>query len=375
MPKVRVLQVNIGTTVFGGVEKILYDIYKHIDRDKVQFDFLSPNGATYKICKSEIEKLGGKILDLKNNRRNLKEKILYDIKLHKFLKSNKYDIIHINSGVFFFCLQVALIAKINGVKKIIVHSHNNIKNSKIKGILIKILKPILNNIVDERLACSRLAGEAMFYKKSVEQGKVKIIKNGLEIEKFKFDKSIRDEYRKKMNLEENVIYGHIGRFELEKNHDFLIDIFYEIQKKQENAKLLLVGEGKLKDIIKEKVEKLNISDKVKFLGLRKDVNNILQAIDCFIFPSKYEGLGIVAIEAQTAGVYTVCSETIPIEAKISDKFKFINLEQTPEVWAKIIYENQCINNMEYRKEAYKNTIRNGYDINSVSEELEKIYLN
>lgn len=296
----RILQISIGSKVFGGVEKFLYEIYKKIDKQKIQFDFLSPNITSYGLYADEIKKMGGNIIELKIDRAGLKGKILYNKKLYEFLKSNEYDIVHINSGAFFFCLQVAFICKICKVKRIIVHSHNNIKMSNLKKTVKNLLKPMLNFLADDCLACSNSAANALFLHRKVKNGKVKIINNGIETDIFKFNEKIREEYRKNLNLEDKIVYGHVGRFDREKNHYFLIKVFNEICKVQKNAILMLIGEGKLENDVKKMVEELELNDKVYFLGVRKDVNNIMTAMDCFIFPSLYEGLGIVAIEAQTS---------------------------------------------------------------------------
>lgn len=371
----RILHIGIENSTFGGIENILYEIYKNIDREKIQFDFLSPYETTYGLYRKEIEDMGGKIFELKTYRSGLRGKILYNKRLYKFLKEKKYDIVHINSGAFFFCLQVALISKISGIKRIIVHSHNNVNMSICKKVLISLFKPIMHLLANDCLACSKDAAEALFLHRNVKNGKVKIIKNGIEINKFVFSEENRIRYRKKLELEDNVIYGNIARFHEQKNHDFLIDVFYEIQKKQKNALLVLIGDGSLKSNIKEKVERLDLKEKVKFLGVRKDVNNILQAMDCFIFPSIYEGLGIVAIEAQATGLYTICSENIPEEAKISDKFISMYLKDGAKYWANEICKIDFLSYTDKRKFAYKNAIKSGYDIRNVAKEIENIYLN
>jgi len=368
----RVLQISIGMTVFGGVEQMLYQIYKNIDKKKIQFDFLSPNLTTYEIHKNEILNYGGKIIELKANRNNLKGKLLYNIRLYKFLKKNKYEIVHINSGVFLFVFQVAFMAKLCGVKKIIVHSHNAIKiKNKFKRNIINILKHFLHGISTDNLACSELAAKSMFLERDLKD--VKIIKNGIDIQKYKFNSEIRNKYRQELGIKKNIVYGHIGRFETQKNHEFLIDIFYEIQKKQPEAVLLLIGEGNLKNKIINKVEELKITEKVKFLNLRQDVPELLQAMDCFILPSLYEGLPVVGIEAQTSGLPLICSETITNELKLLNNTKFILLNDDATVWAEEICKSNYLENTEKRKEAYKMVKAAGYDIKAVSKEVEKIY--
>lgn len=371
----RVLQISIGTTVFGGVEKMIYEIYKNIDRSKFQFDFLSPNYSTYESYKNEIENMGGKIIELKTDRSSsLKEKLKYNIRLYRFLKDNKYDIVHINSGVFLFVLQVAIICKITRVKKIIVHSHsanaNAIKN-KFKKFIINMLKPLLKCVATDYLACSELAKQSLFSKNNFKN--VKIIKNGIDVSKYKFNIDIRKQYRKKLNIEDKICYVHVGRFEKEKNHKFLIDIFNEILKEQNNAKLILIGDGKLKRSIINKVEQYGIKDKVEFLNQRKDVAELLQAMDCFILPSLYEGLPVVGVEAQTSGLSLICSDTITKELKLLDTTTFISLNESASIWSKKICEITNSIDLKSRENAYKIVQDNGYDIKITANKMQEIY--
>lgn len=266
---------------------------------------------------------------------------------------------------------MAIISKLCKVKKVIIHSHSAPSMNKIKRIIISALNPIYIRFFDEYLACSKKAAKALFTNAFIKNNKVKILKNGVEIEKFKFSQEKREAYIKKLNLENKIVYGHVGDFVKAKNHMFLIDIFYEIQKKQKNSVLLLLGEGELKEKIKEKLQNLKIEDKVQFLGFRDDVGDILNCIDVFIFPSIYEGFGIAAIEAQTNGLITYCSNAVPEETKISNNFRSFNLnEKANDIATKIC--NEKLNLLD-RKEAYKHTIERGYDIKEVCKELAQIY--
>lgn len=369
---IRVLQISIGTTVFGGVQKMLYEIYKNIDKNKVQFDFLFPNYCIFGEYRTEIENMGAKIFELKTPRNNLKEKMLYNKKLYKFLKNNKYEIVHINSGAFLFVLQVAIICKIAGVKKIIVHSHSAIiiKN-RFKKFFINILKPLLEFVATDYLACSNLAAKSMFTKKNLKN--VKIIKNGIEVEKYKFDIYTRKKYREELNVNDCICYVHVGRFEETKNHIFLIDIFNEILKKQNNAKLILIGDGNLKENIRKKVDEYGIKNKVEFLDQRNDVADLLQAMDCFIFPSLYEGLGIVGIEAQASGLPLICSGIIPKEIKLLETTTFISLKDSASIWSKKICDITNSIDLKSRENAYKIVQDNEYDIKMTANIMEELY--
>lgn len=369
----RVLQISIGDKVFGGVENIIYGIYKHIDKEKIQFDFLSPKYSTYESVRKEITEFGGKIYELGISRDSFINKIKYAKALKKFLKENKYEIVHINSGVFLFDLQVAIVAKKAKVKTVIVHSHSNIINSVLKQKIINILKPILYKLTDEHLACSKQAALALYPLKKVNDNEIKYISNGIEIYKYIFNEEKRYSLRKKMNIENCTVYGSVGRFYPEKNHSFLIDTFKCISDSNENARLLLIGTGPLEQEIKNKIKELKIEDKVIVTGFVKNVNEYLNAMDVFILPSKYEGLGIVLIEAQTNGLPCVCSDKVPDEAKISKEFIRISLNESNKYWAEKIIKIENNSNQK-RNESYINTINNNYDIKDTVKIMEEIYL-
>lgn len=370
----RILQISIGSTVFGGVEKMIYEIYKNIDKNKFQFDFLSPNYTTYGMYREEIETAGGKIIEFKVDRNKLKGKLLYNKRLYQFLKKNKYEIVHINSGVFLFVLQVAMICRMAGVKKIIVHSHNAINynlENKLKKYIINILKPLLKIFATDYLACSELAAQSMFSKEILKN--VKIIKNGIDVNKYKFNIDIRNKYRQELNIENSISYIHVGRFERQKNHKFLIDVFYEIQKIQNNAKLILIGEGQLQETIIAKVKELKIEDKVIFLNQRKDVGDLLHAGDCFILPSLYEGLPVVGIEAQTSGLPLICSDTITRELKLLDTTTFYSLGDKASTWSEKICKITNSLDLKSREDSYKLVQDKGYDIKMTANDMERIY--
>lgn len=350
---IKVLQVIDGKT-FSGIARMMFGVGKNINKD-IEMDFLT----------------AANIYDEWNNldisRETLRGRLIYNHRLYKFLKENSYDIIHINSGAFFFTLQVVIISKRAGIKNIIVHSHNTLKLSRIKKFLIKLLNPLYCKMISVKLTCSKQAAKSLFRKTD----DVILVKNGIDVEKFKYNEKIREEYRKDLNIENKIVYGNVGRLEKQKNHDFLIDVFYELQKKQK-AVLLLIGKGTLENSLKEKVANLKIQDKVIFLGYREDTNKLLNAIDIFILPSLYEGLPVSLIEAQTNGLPTIVSNGVTNEANISENFTQIASNQV-EIWIKEILKVNI--DSEKRTNAYKNTIKNEYDIKYTAKQLERIYFN
>ena len=346
---IKVLQIMDGKS-FGGICKLFTDVEKNISKN-IKFEYLTATN------------IHNRFYNLNTERKTLRGKIIYNYRLHKFLKKNKYDVIHINSGAFFFTFFCIIICKLTGIKKIIIHSHNTPKINKIKKLLIRILNPLYRKMTNVHLSCSSEAAKSLFTKTD----DVVIIKNGIDINKYKYNENVRNEYRKKLNIENKMVYGHVGRFDKQKNHDFLIDLFFEIQKEQD-AVLLLVGNGKLEEIIKEKTQKFKIEDKVLFLGFRNDIDRLLNAMDIFLFPSIHEGLPISIIESLTSGLPTFVSNGIPEEANISKEFHKINSFDTEE-WKKEILNVE----LKDRTNQYKKTIKKGYDIKTTSKQLEQIY--
>ena len=347
---IRVLQIIDGKS-FGGIVKLMIELNKNISNE-IKFDFLTATN----ICDDWN--------NLNISRKNFIGRRKYNHRLYKYLKKNKYDIVHINSGAFFFTFQVAIICKLTGIKNIVVHSHNTPRINEFKKLLIKILNPLYRKMIAVKLACSKEAAKSLFTKAE----DVMVLKNGIDVEEFKFNEEIRNEYRKKLGIENKLVYGNVARFEIQKNHEFLIDLFYEIQNKQDNAVLLLVGTGNLEQQIKEKVHNLNIENKVIFLGFRKDIDLLLNCMDIFILPSFYEGLPVSIIEAQTSGLPVFVSNGISDEAKITNDFHKIESYDIKE-WTSSILNIE----LEDRSNSYKDTIKKGYDIKQTCEILEDVY--
>ena len=370
----RVLQIYGEILSNGGQEAFSMNMYRNIDRKKVQFDFFTPYYCNNEKLIQEIEGLGGRVyqgggrFDTVGNKRD------FIINLKKFLEENPYEIVHINSGSIFALAFGAKIAKKCGAKKIIVHSHatgyNNLKHKIIKCISV----PVFLKSATNYFACSKEAAVWKFPKKIIKDGKYDIIKNGIELEKFQFSQRIRNEYRKKFNLENQFVIVNVGRFTDEKNHEFLIKLFSQFLKENRNSKLLLIGEGTNKKNIIEMTKKLGIDKYVLFLGIRDDVNNILQASDVFVFPSKFEGLGIVAIEAQASGLPTICSENIPEEANQTDLFFKLYLSENINKWINTIMRFKDSENISKRKDYVQKLKIAGYDASDSAKRLENIYL-
>lgn len=360
---IRILIIGMHDKI-GGIETFLMNYYRNLDKEKVQFDFIS---IYDKLCfEDEIEKLGGKVYKICSEKRN---PIKYIKELSKIIKVNNYKIVHINMLSAANILPV-IVAKKQKVKHIIIHSHNsNTPSGILRKLLNLINKPFLHMGTDF-FACSKLAGEWLFGKKFLKKHKLTIINNAINIDKYRYNAITREKIRKELNVEDKFIIGHIGRFCYQKNHDFLINVFYEVQKRDKTAVLLLIGEGELEDSIKEKVKRLGIANKVIFLGTTDKVEDYLQAMDVFVLPSRFEGLPVVGIEAQASGTRCIFSKNITSEVNLTNNVKFIGLDEKIEEWAEeIINKNQTIKNNTKISKLIEN-----YDAKKMSKELTNRYL-
>lgn len=308
----------MGKWIGGGVESVIMNYYRHLDHTKVQFDFICDEDST-RIPYNEIKKLGGRVFLVPKYQKLPK----YLKALEDLFRKNQYHIVHSNINTLSVFPLYA--AKKAGLPVRISHSHSTSNAREWKRNIIKnILRPFSKRYATDYFACSELAGRYLFGNKTFDHGEVKIIHNAIDLDKFKFDPEARKKLRKELDIKEKtVVIGHVGRFVKQKNHDFLIDVFNEYHAKNPDSKLLLVGTGPLEEKIKAKVEKLNFSDSVLFLGQREDTNKLYSAMDVFCLPSLYEGLGMVLIEAQMNGLPCLASDKVPKEAKITENIDFI----------------------------------------------------
>ena len=355
----------IGKWLGGGVEAVVMNYYRHIDRNKIQFDFICDNDST-NIPYQEIEELGGKVILIPPY-----QKIFdYQKELKKVLKEGNYKIIH--SHINTLSIFPLRIAKKVGIPVRIAHSHSTTNKKEWKKNLLKqTLRPFSKVYATDYFACSEHAGRWLFGNKTFDKGKVFILNNAIDLDKFKYDENVRKEMRKELNIsDDTLVIGHIGRFVEQKNHRFLIDIFNELHKQNDNSILLLIGQGPLMEEIKQKVNSLNLTDSVKFLGQRDDVNKLYQAMDVFVLPSLYEGLPVVGVEAQAAGLLCILSSDMTKETKILNSTIFINLYSDPKEWVDIILKNK--DECKTRNKIMEIS-QFGFDINKETLKLENKY--
>lgn len=363
---IRVASV-IGRYIGGGVEAVTINYYRNIDKNKVQLDFICDEDST-NIPYEEIEKMGGKVIIIPSYSKPFK----YHKALKKVLKEGNYKIIHSNINTLSVFSLFA--AKCAGVPIRIAHSHSTTnKKEKKKNLMKQVLRPFSKVFATDYMCCSELAGRWLFGNKEYDKGNVYLLNNAIDLDKFKYNESLRKKKRKELGIKDNtLVIGHIGRFVAQKNHDFLIDIFDEIHKKNNNSILLLAGQGPLMEDIKNKVKELNLDDNVKFLGQRNDANELYQAFDVFLLPSLYEGLPVVGVEAQAAGLLCYLSDDMTKETKVLDITKFMSLNNTPKEWADNILDDV----KKYKRiDTSKEMTAKNFNIKEEAKKLEEYYLN
>ncbi len=367
---VRVLQIGM-TKNPGGLETYLMQQFDHIHHEKLMYDFVNITAEDEIVYRDHIEENGGKVYGVFSRHSNPVRHYWQWFSLLRKVAGNYHAIVlNANNLAYVYPL---LLAKFFGIKKRIIHSHNagfEFPVGFARKILIAVNTILLKYAATDYFACSQKAGEWMFGKNQT----FRVIHNAIETRDLRYDEPIRQEARKELGVSDRFVMGHVGRFSYQKNHLFLLDIFHEVHKKKPDAVLLLVGDA-VNDMsfweqAKEKVEILGLAENVKFLGLRKDVPRLMQAMDCFLLPSRFEGLPLVGIEAQAAGLPCFFSDTITKEVGITDLAHFISLETSPAKWAEEILEKSQIP----RRDTSEEIAAAGYDIEKEIGEMEKFYL-
>lgn len=368
---IRIAQI-IGKWLGGGVESVVMNYYRHIDRTKIQFDFICDNDST-NIPYKEIEELGGKVILIPPYQKVFE----YHRELKKLLKDGNYKIVH--SHINTLSVFSLFAAKCAGVPVRIAHSHSTTNKKEWKKNIVKVtLRPFTKLVATDYMACTEHAGRWMFGNNAFDTGKVYILNNAIDLDKFKYNEKLRKKIRKELKISDStVVIGHIGRFVTQKNHVQLIDIFNEYHKNNNNSVLMLIGQGPLMDTIKNKVNSLDLDDCVMFLGQKDNVSEYYNAMDLFLFPSLYEGLGMVAVEAQCSGLPCAVSNQLPSVVKMNNELEFYDLNDF-NGWEKFILEFMRDTDSKSRAKKSRNTslniIKNGYSIKEESMKLQKYYL-
>lgn len=356
---IRTLQIIPTLNQSSGVLHVILNWHRNIDRTKIQFDYLYFKDVAVD-CKKEIEALGGRFYKLPYP--SFIKPWIFMKAVKDFFKTHKYNTIHTHIIPLSFFLYP--IAKFYGIKNILHHSHTTKWSDKfLNGVRNKFLFFFARPFITKKLACSDLAGRFLF-KKNYE-----VINNGIDIEKFKFNENVRNKTRKELNIENKFVVCNIGRFEIQKNYPFLIEIFNEVYKQDKASILLLIGDGLLKKQIEKQVQNLNLTNNVKFLGIRNDVVNIYQAIDILVMPSFYEGLPVVGVEAQALGLPCLFADTISKDVLICNS-KLLSLKLSAKQWADEILKYKIFIRKD-ESEAIKNK---GFNIKKTTEKIQNIYL-
>ena len=322
---IRVLH-NIGTLANGGMESFIMNLYRNIDRSLVQFDFVVGHRTDWsKAYENEILSLGGRIFVLEQGRNPF-------VQFYEILKKHpEYKIVHSHRNAISSLFLT--IAKVRGVKIRISHVHSTSEIGIIKIVLTQLLCPLLNHVATNRLACGKEAAEHFFKNHNYE-----VFPNSIDLKKYRYDKHIRHNKRLEIGLSDSdVVIGHVGRFSVEKNHEFLVNVFMELHKIDKRSKLLLVGAGGLKKRIVQMVEEQKISDSVIFLENRADVHELLQVMDLAVFPSLYEGFSMAMVEMQASGLRILASTGVPDEINVTGSVFFMGLEKSPSQWAENVH--------------------------------------
>lgn len=352
----------------NGLENRLMDIYRNIDRSLIQFDFMT-NRKEAGEFDAEIEQLGGKVYHM--SRIAPKSFFRYIRELRAFFQEHtEYKIVH--SHLNTLSTWPLMMAKKAGVPIRIAHSRNASMDRNFKMIYKAFSRLFINGQATDRFACSRSAGIWLFGKKQVEQDTFHVIPNAIQLDKFLYSEDKQNKMRSELGIKEDELaVVCVARFSLQKNHGFLLKVFSEIQKKNPNSKLYLVGQGELEQEIRGMVSALGLTDSVVFLGSRSDVGDVLTAMDAFLFPSFYEGFGTVIIEAQCSALPMLASDTIPCETKLCGCVEFASIKEEPYEWAEkilaLIEKTERKDNSELIRE-------NGYDIRQSYAWMQKFYL-
>lgn len=366
---IKILECTCEPILFGGQEMFIMNMLRNIHNDTFEIDVLTPYHCENEAYRRELESKKCKLICLETKFYPGGFRGGFFLSLKKYLKQNHYDIIHIHTGSVNAMTVAALSAKLAGVKRIIVHSHCtgvmslSYRLSKLLGNLI------IKRCATDYCACSVEAAEWKF-PKSVINEKLVVVNNGINLDVFCFKSEVRKKYRSKIGLNDNdFCIGNVGRFSTQKNHKFLLEVFKNIKQKNTNSKLLLVGDGELRPEIEAQIELLGINDSVIMIGEVTNVADYMQAMDVFVFPSLWEGLGLVGVEAQATGLPVIASNEVPKTMDVTGTVKFLQLGKADE-WADAVLQTR--GNVRTSKTS---EIRDhGYDVRQLGDVITELYL-
>lgn len=343
----------------GGVEAVIMNYYRNIDRNKIQFDFLAYERLVE--FEDEIKLLGGKIFLIPNRREHPIEHYLQSKMFFK-KNSHEYRAIWCNQCTLSNIMPLQM-AKKHHIPRRMIHSHNSLNmGNRLTNLLHGINKRRVPKLATDYWACSEKAGQ-FFYGDSIRtSSRYQVIHNAIELDQFEYSTEKRSEIREEFRAKNKFVIGHVGRFHFQKNHEFLIQVFNKIKEKDPSCELWLIGDGE--DYLKScnQVQTMQLEDSVKFLGVRKDVNELMQAMDLFLLPSRFEGLPVVLIEAQTSGLFCMVSDEVSLDAKVTDNVIFLSLSQTADFWAEEVLKVKSSMITSQRRSMLEVIQQKGYSI-------------
>ena len=360
----KILVVNTVRFRLNGITSVILNYYRNIDKSDLQIDFVVPNEIDNEY-RNELEGNGSQIYQLPRKNRIFE----YSIRLYFICRMNRYDIMHVH-GNSSLMIQELIPALLANIPIRIAHSHNTTCTHL---YLHNLLYPIFCKSYTHAFACGTEAGNWLFASRDFEE-----LKNGIDLKKYNFNPNVREEYRRKIGVGKQVVIGHVGNFIKQKNHVFLLEIFAQLLKNDSNYLLLLISDGELMEITKQKAKSMGIFNHVLFLGKSSEVDKYLQAMDIFVLPSLYEGLPVVLVEAQAAGLPCIVSNQVSSEANLTDSLKFLSIQSSVE-WVLAIQkvrEYLKDDNYEriYRSKVWQERIKEkGYDIVQSASLLKKLY--
>lgn len=370
--KIRILQ--FASLDLGGITSLLLNVSEKMDRTRYRFDYLVFRDQE-EPAQGRMQALGGRkvIADISGVENNILRGFYKLYLTWKVMKKERPEILQLNASTPYDIL-IGISARAAGVKKIILHAHNNAAPYRaVRNRMFPLCRFLMPFVTDVWLACSESAAAFMFPRKIYERHAYSIIKNGIDLQKFAFDPALRERYRKIHHCEERLVIGHVGRFCTQKNHEFLLRIFVEVKKREPSAWLFLYGIGELTEQVRAQAASLEIMDCVFFKGGTQRVYEVMQMMDVFVMPSLFEGLPLVAVEAQATGLALVLSDRITREAMLTEDVAYCSLEEDPGVWAEKILELYSRKKEKPRVSETEQVRKAGFDINDTQKRLCRIY--
>lgn len=342
----------------NGISTVVMNYCKYLNKDKFNVTIIAGRPIN-ELYVEECKKYGIALVEMPERR---EKPGLFYLGLFKCFIANRYDIVHVHGNSAMITPELFL-AWTCGIKHRIAHSHNSTcDNMKAHRVLL----PIFNKLYTDAFACSNLAGRWLFGAR-----KFKVLNNGFLVEKFRFDNAKRQSLRKEYGLENSFVVGNVARFNDQKNHPFLLNIFESVAEQKTNVKLVLIGTGPNLESVKEKIANSKSKDRILYLGESDKVNELYNLMDVFVLPSKHEGLGIVFIEAQINGLPVVTSDQVPREVNIGERVRFLSLNESTDKWAGEILNVECIDRDSFYEE--NKSMIDLYDIANNAKELENCY--